>query len=44
MQPVWVVRRSETHTEEEQKAVHNTVVFTEIALGGIVGMSSQLCF
>lgn len=25
MQPVWVVRRSETHTEEEQKAVHSTV-------------------
>lgn len=26
MQPVWVLRGSETHTEENQKVIHNIIV------------------
>lgn len=44
MQLVWAVRRSETHIEEEQKAVDNAVYVHRNCTGQNWGMSSQHCF
>lgn len=39
---VWVVRESETYTEEKQKAVYNDcILFTETGLGKIGGLQSH---
>lgn len=39
---VWVIRESETHTEENQKAVYNfCILFTETGLDKIGGLQSH---